>query len=1193
MKIPNRAVAGAVCLVVGLAASTVQAGPYSDAVLADGPIAYYRLEETAGTTAANIGSGAGIDATYVNIGTELNSSLIGQVGPRPGDNAGAFLIDGFETDNRSLFLSPTLDSAATDDTFPRAEVSVPDGTGTSPLALSGGFTLEAWIKHSGDTIGAGNHEGILGRYRQTQNGPARSYVLYYDSTAETVAGTGPGLGIAYSPDGNFQASNSVEFLGPITVGEWTHVAAVFEPFVRMELYVNGISIGEVGGVIGGPLYTGEGDFWIGQQFNGDDAWSFQGNIDEVAVFDRALSDAEIAAHFAAATGDTPLFFTWNQNSSGDWNEATNWTLDTIPNSNSQVAILGSAINAPRVVYTNSAVTVKGIRFASSNQYAVSGTGSITLMADSGNSTIEVFQGGHEIQAAVTLGTNTDVNAEGGSVDFNNTLNIGTRTLTIESGTANINHSVVADMGGQIINSATLGTAGATNFGGNLTSTGTLHVDIAGTGLNEFDAFHVAGTATLSGLLDVALVEGFSLVGDEMFTVLTADSLVNNGIVLTPEAATMFALMVDGNNLVLAASLGLDGDYNGDGLVNAADYVLWRDQMGDSNGYNTWRDNFGNANGAGIGAAAVPEPSALVLLALSASIWLGMRKLTAIGRRSIAAMGILMAVATGSTAFADAYGDAVMADNPLVWFRLDEGQGSFFAANSGTGGFALDGFYNQFTEVSGPRSQAQLGPRPGDIAGGYLIDGFDAGNLAPHWGPAPSDFTRVEVPDADPLDISTTGLTLEAWLKRDAQTDTGANEGIISKYVGSGNQRSYNLYYDPTPGVIGLALSSSGVNQTAFTLQTTTNIPLGEWTHVAATWVPGQSMHIYYNGQEVANRTLLETQTALHIGTAPLWIGHQFNTASGSTFEGLIDEAAVYDRALTATEILEHFNAATGAFVGTFTWNVNASGGWSETTNWNPESAPNSNMVTVNFGNVITSPQTVYLESGVTAKAIQFENANKYALAGVGTITLEADTGSASISVTQGDHEFQAPVTLASDTNVNVASGSVSFNNVLNLGGNTLNLQSGTVNINHLVIPGGNDEGEGGMLNNAGVLGGEGAVGIGGDFANTGTIEFDLGGTGSGEHDSFIVDGTATLAGSIFARFADGYRPHVGDTFTLLTAGNLIDNGIELTGPTAGMLQTTVMGNALIAQVVAIPEPNCLALLTLGAAVVGWHLRKRK
>jgi hypothetical protein len=79
--------------------------------------------------------------------------------------------------------------------------------------------------------------------------------------------------------------------------------------------------------------------------------------------------------------------------------------------------------------------------------------------------------------------------------------------------------------------------------------------------------------------------------------------------------------------------GVVGDYNGNGIVDAADYTVWRDTLGsttslaaDGSGnhvvdladYSVWKTNFGHmAAGKGSGSvadAAVPEPSALGLVA---------------------------------------------------------------------------------------------------------------------------------------------------------------------------------------------------------------------------------------------------------------------------------------------------------------------------------------------------------------------------------------------------------------------------------------------------------------------------------------------------------------------------------------------------------------------------------------------------
>jgi hypothetical protein len=94
----------------------------------------------------------------------------------------------------------------------------------------------------------------------------------------------------------------------------------------------------------------------------------------------------------------------------------------------------------------------------------------------------------------------------------------------------------------------------------------------------------------------------------------------------------------GPNALLTVTLILPGDYNDDGVVNAADYVVWRNNLGVDTAltnditpwevgpgdYDLWKANFGNTAGNGAGApadgvhAAVPEPTTLVLWTLSAT-----------------------------------------------------------------------------------------------------------------------------------------------------------------------------------------------------------------------------------------------------------------------------------------------------------------------------------------------------------------------------------------------------------------------------------------------------------------------------------------------------------------------------------------------------------------------------------------------
>jgi hypothetical protein len=81
--------------------------------------------------------------------------------------------------------------------------------------------------------------------------------------------------------------------------------------------------------------------------------------------------------------------------------------------------------------------------------------------------------------------------------------------------------------------------------------------------------------------------------------------------------------------ILAGEMGesLDGDFNMDGKVDAADYVYWRKNDGTPAGYTEWRTNFGAPFGAGAGGfdagvSAVPEPGSLLLRLVAGAMVLG-------------------------------------------------------------------------------------------------------------------------------------------------------------------------------------------------------------------------------------------------------------------------------------------------------------------------------------------------------------------------------------------------------------------------------------------------------------------------------------------------------------------------------------------------------------------------------------------
>jgi len=87
--------------------------------------------------------------------------------------------------------------------------------------------------------------------------------------------------------------------------------------------------------------------------------------------------------------------------------------------------------------------------------------------------------------------------------------------------------------------------------------------------------------------------------------------------------------------------GVPGDYNGNGVVDMADYVLWRkggplqNEIADvgtvsAADYTAWRGVFGKTSGSGSGliSSTVPEPTSMVLLVLAVGTIFGSRRLPA-------------------------------------------------------------------------------------------------------------------------------------------------------------------------------------------------------------------------------------------------------------------------------------------------------------------------------------------------------------------------------------------------------------------------------------------------------------------------------------------------------------------------------------------------------------------------------------
>ncbi len=156
----------------------------------------------------------------------------------------------------------------------------------------------------------------------------------------------------------------------------------------------------------------------------------------------------------------------------------------------------------------------------------------------------------------------------------------------------------------------------------------------------YDRLEVTGVLNAGGVLQVSFDPAAPApeAGDTFDVLDFASATGAFGELMLPSLASGLAwdvsqLYTDG---VLAVIAGLTGDYNQDGVVDAADYTVWRDSFGqsgaglpaDGNGsgtvdeadYTLWKTHFGTTIGSGAGSgetapATVPEPTTLAMLGL--------------------------------------------------------------------------------------------------------------------------------------------------------------------------------------------------------------------------------------------------------------------------------------------------------------------------------------------------------------------------------------------------------------------------------------------------------------------------------------------------------------------------------------------------------------------------------------------------
>ena len=152
---------------------------------------------------------------------------------------------------------------------------------------------------------------------------------------------------------------------------------------------------------------------------------------------------------------------------------------------------------------------------------------------------------------------------------------------------------------------------------------------------------------------------------------------------------------------------------------------------------------------------------------------------------------------------------------------------------------------------------------------------------------------------------TSGVTIEAWINPrsvKAQTSGPPMGAIFTKWAqvsaDAADSDSYGLWIISNNGTVNLFGALHQVGPREPTIQGGA-IPLNAWTHVAMTFDGASGAYrLYVNGQQVASQTasgnLFATNRNVLIGREDSFIGR--------AFDGLVDEASIFSRALSAAEI---------------------------------------------------------------------------------------------------------------------------------------------------------------------------------------------------------------------------------------------------------------------------------------------------
>ena len=247
---------------------TAEATGYAETVLADQPVVYLRFEEDIGAAVAqNLGSlGAPADASYLP-GPTTSAATSGLVPPA---------FQGFTPRNRAATFTGS-------EYLTVSEANVFSMLGTNVLKGSREFTIETWVNPN-------FNDGRGGIVSQPVDGIHFKWVGP-NNIQLASAGGGFGGNIGY----------------PFPHDEWHYIVATgddtgLKVYYDAQLYLSGGTPGVQSTSDFNVVIGGGSDIWG----NTEAVELLTGQMDEVALYRRALSGEDLKRHYEAAIGNLPL-----------------------------------------------------------------------------------------------------------------------------------------------------------------------------------------------------------------------------------------------------------------------------------------------------------------------------------------------------------------------------------------------------------------------------------------------------------------------------------------------------------------------------------------------------------------------------------------------------------------------------------------------------------------------------------------------------------------------------------------------------------------------------------------------------------------------------------------------------------------------------------------------------------------------